>query len=132
MTFTTSTTKLTPEDQAALMRWPYVHTIPIFPADTVNKIVSLKQWSTFDFSQTDFRKEMLEGKYDNGAAAKLGPTLIGDLYSVALDFDGWDAVVAWFESWEQVVALAQKTLVEWHQDRGKIHVLNIYKGTITE
>lgn len=120
---TSSTTNLSPEDQKALMRWPYVYRIPIFAADSVNKGIHVNEWSTCDFSKTDFRKEMLEGKYDNGAAARLGLTLEGGLYSVTLDFDGWDAVVAWFESWERVVALAQKTLVEWHQDKGKIHIL---------
>ena len=56
--------------------------------------------------------------------ARLGPTLEGDLYSVCLDYDGPDAVNAWFRSWDNVVSLAQKkTLVEWHQDKGKIHVV---------
>lgn len=123
MTFTTNTTRLTAEDQEALMKWPYVYSIPIFAADSINKRIGLNGWPTLDFNKVDFRKEMLEGKYDNGAAARLGPTLKGDLYSVALDFDGWDAVLAWFETWERVLELAQKTLVEWHQDKGRIHVL---------
>lgn len=95
---TSSTTNLSPEDQKALMRWPYVYRIPIFAADSVNKGIHVNEWSTCDFSKTDFRKEMLEGKYDNGAAARLGPTLEGGLYSVALDFDGWDAVVVYPQS----------------------------------
>jgi putative DNA primase/helicase len=119
----TATPKLSPEDQEALMKWPYAYGMPIFPADSINKRISLNGWPTFDFCKTDFRKEMLEGKYDDGAAARTGRTLKGDLYAVALDFDGWDAVVAWFETWERVLALAQKTLIEWHQDKGKIHVL---------
>jgi hypothetical protein len=117
-------TTLSPEDQEALMRWPYEYKIPIFPADTINKTVSVKQWSTTDFSKVDFRAEMLRGAYDNGAAARLGQTLEEGLYSIALDFDGWDAVVAWFGSWDNVLAHSKKSpLVEWHQDQGKIHVI---------
>ena len=55
--------------------------------------------------------------------ARLGLTLDGKLYATALDFDGIDAVNAWFEKWDRALALAQKTLVEWHQDKGKIHVV---------
>ena len=112
------------------MRWPYIYGIPIFAADSINKHVYVNGWSTFDFSKTDFRKEMLLGRYDDGAAARLGPTLKGDLYTVALDFDGWDAVEAWFQTWDRVVALAQKTLVEWHQDKGKIHVVMFTKESL--
>jgi hypothetical protein len=117
-----TTTKLSKEDQKILMRWPYVYGIPIFEADSVNKEIHLSGWSTSDFRQ--------KGRYDKGAAARLGPTLKGDLYSVCLDFDGWEAVFAWFESWDRVVALAQKTLIEWHQNKGKIHVLMFTKESI--
>lgn len=105
------------------MRWPYVCKIAIFPADTVNKTVGLKQWPTIDFSKVDFRTEMKRGVYDNGAACRLGQTLEEGLYSIALDFDGWDAVEAWFGSWENVLKHSEKSLVEWHQDKSKIHVL---------
>jgi P4 family phage/plasmid primase-like protien len=124
-------TRLSPEDQEALMRWPYVYGIPIFPADSINKHISLTGWPTLDFTKVDFRGEMLKGMYDNGAAARTGRTLMAKgLYSTALDFDGWDALKAWFGSWERVLALAQKTLVEWHQDNGKIHVLLFTKEPI--
>lgn len=116
-------TKLTKEDQEALMRWPYIYGIPIFEADSINKEIHVKKWSTFDFNQINFKAEMLKGRYDNGAAVRLGSTLKGDLYATALDFDGLEAVLAWFGSWDRVLKLAQKTLVEWHQDKGKIHVL---------
>lgn len=127
MKFTTGTTKLTPQDQDALMKWPQIHGLPLLPADSINKKINTNEWSTFDFSHTDFKKEMLEGKFDNGAAVRLGPTLKGDLYAVALDFDGWHAVVAWFGNWERVLMLSQRTLVEWHQDKGKIHALLLTK-----
>jgi hypothetical protein len=114
-----ATTRLSKKEQDALMRWPEIYKIPIFPADTVNKTVNFKGWPDKDFSKINFRKEMLKGAYDNGVAARLGLTLDGKLYAVALDFDGWDAVIAWFESCDRVLALSQKTLVEWHQDKGK-------------
>ena len=131
MTVASNTTRLSPEDQDALMRWPYVYGIPIFPADSINKGIYVRSWPTKDFSKTDFRKEMLKGAYDNGAAARLGLTLDGKLYTVALDFDGEDAVNAWFDSsWEHVLTAAGRTLIEWHQDKGKIHVLFFAKEPI--
>jgi P4 family phage/plasmid primase-like protien len=117
------TTYLSAEDQYALMLWPHAHRIPIIPADTANKTISLKQWPTMDFGNIDFKTEMFKGKYDKGAAIRLGPTLQEDVYSVALDFDGWDAVIAWFGSWENVLLYSKKSLVEWHQNKGKIHVI---------
>lgn len=67
-----TTTVLSPEDQEMLMRWPFVHKIPIFEADSVNKAVNLMQWSTMDFRKTDFRAEMLKGVYDKGGAKTAG------------------------------------------------------------
>ena len=109
------------------MIWPYAHRIPIIPADTANKTISLKQWPTMDFSNIDFKIEMLRGKYDEGAAIRLGPTLQEGVYSVALDFDGWEAVIAWFGLWDNVLAYSKKSLVEWHQEKGKIHVILLTK-----
>ena len=43
------TTRLSKEDQERLMIWPYVYRIPIFPADTINKEISLIGWNTKDF-----------------------------------------------------------------------------------
>ena len=105
------------------MRWPYKYGIPILPADTYNKEIHYDNWQNEDFSKTDFRKEMLDGKYDKGAAARTGPTLNEGVYAIALDFDNWDAVIAWFGSWENVLAYSKKSLVEWHQNQGKIHVI---------
>jgi Bifunctional DNA primase/polymerase, N-terminal len=117
------TTKLLPEDQEALMLWPEKRGIPIFPADSCNKGIHYNGWQEQDFSKVDFRKEMLDCKYDNGAAARTGKTLNEGIYAIALDFDHWDAVIAWFGSWENVVAHSKKSLVEWHKNQGKIHVI---------
>jgi hypothetical protein len=116
-------TRLSPEDQQMLMRWPEIYRIPIFPANPVAREIHYDGWKEQDFSKVDFRKEMLDGKYDNGAAARTGPTLSKDIYSIALDFDHWDAVIAWFGSWDNVVAHSKKSLVEWHKNQGKIHVV---------
>ena len=40
----------------------------------------------------------------------LGRTLAGNLYSFALDFDGEDAVLAWFGSWDRVLDAAKRPL----------------------
>lgn len=117
------TTKLTPEDQEALMRWPEVYRVPIFEADSTNKEIHYDNWQNQDFTKTDFRAKMLRGDYDNGFAARMGRTLDGDKYTVALDFDGPDAVNAFFREWNSVVVLAQDVLIEWHQDRGKLHLV---------
>lgn len=116
-------TKLSAEDQETLMRWPYEYKIPIFPADPYNKEIHYNGWQELDFNKVDFRKEMVDGKYDNGAAARTGQTLNEGVYSIALDFDHPDAVIAWFGSWENVVVHSKKSLIEWHKNEGKIHVI---------
>ena len=99
------------------MRWPYVYGIPILPADVVNKRPILNHWNTADLSKVNFKAEMLKGTYDKGQPARLGPTLQPGIYSIALDFDDWDAVIAWFGTWENVLTYSKKSLVEWHQNK---------------
>jgi hypothetical protein len=38
-----------------------------------------------------------------------------------LDFDGWDAVLAWFSSWEGVIEASKRTRIEWHGDKTRLH-----------
>jgi hypothetical protein len=38
-----------------------------------------------------------------------------------LDFDGWNAVIEWFGSWDIVVEASRRTRIEWHKDEGRIH-----------
>jgi hypothetical protein len=116
-------TILTIEQQRAVLEWPRGVGIGIFQADTKNKLISLMDWPKVDLNKIDYETELASGKYDNGIAGRLGKTLSGDHYAIALDFDGWDAVVAWFGTWERVESFAQKNIVEWHKDRGKIHVI---------
>ena len=55
----------------------------------------------------------------------LGKTLPGcpHPYCFALDFDGDDAVAEFFGSWEDVQSRSKKTRIEWHQDKGSIHIV---------
>jgi hypothetical protein len=92
-------TKLTPEQQSAVLYWPTIAKIPIIPCDSRTKDVNYQGWNDLDFSQTDFDTKLAAGEYDNGIALVLGKTLSEPYYySFALDFDGWDAVSEWFGS----------------------------------
>jgi hypothetical protein len=42
---------------------------------------------------------LANGLYDHGIALRTGKTISGNKYLVVLDFDGWEAVIAWFSSW---------------------------------
>jgi hypothetical protein len=96
-------TKLSAEEQTAILYWPEIARIPIIPADTRNKRIWLNGWSKVDFANYDFRSRLGNGDYDNGIAVRLGKTLSSEYFSVALDFDGMDSVLAWFVSWENVI-----------------------------
>jgi hypothetical protein len=121
----TSRTRLTLEERADALAWPEIRDIPIFPADSRNKRISMYCWQKMDFANYDFRSKLEAGDYDNGIAIRTGRTISGKnaAYSIAIDFDGWDAVEEWFGNWERVESLSQKTLIEWHKNRAKIHVL---------
>ena len=82
-------------------------------------------WQKMDFTNYDFKSKLEAGEYDNGIAIRTGRTITGKnaAYSIAIDFDGWDAVREWFGNWERVESLSQKTLIEWHKNIAKIHVL---------
>jgi hypothetical protein len=96
--------------------------IPIFPADTKNKEIHLNGWSEKDFSKIDFTAECDSGKYDNGLAIRTGKTISGKHNLIAIDFDGINAVLAWFGSWEQVLEVAKRTRIEWHGDKWRLHM----------
>ena len=119
---TVSVTKLTPGEQAPVLRWPELFGVGIIHAKSKVKEVHYTEWQKLDFSTVDFKKNLERGMYDEGIAIRTGKTLSGMKYLAVLDFDGWEAVVAWFGTWENVIALSKKTLIEWHQDQGKIHV----------
>ena len=104
--------------------------IPIIPADTRNKKIWLNGWSTMDFTDYEFRSKLENGEYDNGIAVRLGKTLSSEFYSVALDFDGRDAVLEWFGSWEKVVETAKRTRIEWHKDKWRLHMFFLTKEPI--
>jgi hypothetical protein len=53
------------------------------------------------------------------------------MFSFALDFDGWDAVITWFGSWENVLEVSKKTRIEWHEDKCRIHIFFLAERPIT-
>ena len=116
---------MTPEEQAAVLAWTEIRDIPIFPADSKNKHIYTHGWQKMDFANYDFKSKLEAGEYDNGIAIRTGRTISGKnaAYSIAIDFDGWNAVQEWFGNWERVETLSQKTLIEWHKNRDKIHIL---------
>ena len=121
----------TQEDQDKILSWPYVYDIAIFKGDTKNKHIDKKGWQEENYSKADFKQRLESGLYDLGICIALGKTISRTHYTFALDFDGWDAITAWFggdtkeETWERVKALARRTRVEWHEnfEDGKIHVI---------
>jgi hypothetical protein len=123
-------TRLTVEQQSRLLYWPTILKIPVIEANTVNKKIFVNGWQQMDFSNVDFKAKLLNGDYDNGAAIRCGLNLTKEYYVIALDFDGWNAIEAWFGTWDRVLALAKKQIVEWHQDRNKIHVILLSKMSI--
>ena len=125
------TTSWSEEDQKKILEWPYTHGIPIFECDTKNKGIHTFSWQSEDYTKADFKQRLESGLYDQGIAAVMGKTISGEEYAWSLDFDGWDAIIAWFggetkeEAWERVKLLSGRTRVEWHEDweDGKIHVV---------
>jgi hypothetical protein len=121
----TPKTKLTIEQQSAVLYWPTTATIPIIPCNSKVKGFSSNWKNSVDFSKVDFNAKLANGEYDNGIALVLGKTLQPDheIYSFALDFDGLDAVLEFFGSWDHVLRLSKETRMEWHGDKGRIHVV---------
>ena len=94
--------------------------MPVFPADTRRKGLYINGWSEINFASIDYKTNLANGLYDNGIAIRTGRTSKG-LYLIVLDFDGWNAVIEWFGSWDNVVEASRRTRIEWHQDKGRIH-----------
>jgi hypothetical protein len=124
------TSRLSKEDRHAVSYWTEIAGIGIFPADTKNKEIHLNGWSEMDFSSIDFNSELNSGKYDNGIAIRTGRTISGKHHLIAIDFDGMDAVFAWFGSWDQVREIAKRTRIEWHQDKWRLHMFILASRSI--
>jgi len=60
-----TTTRLTPEEQQAILQWPEQNDISIFPADTKNKKIWLSSWQDLDFSNTDFKATNIGLSYNH-------------------------------------------------------------------
>src|SRR5262249_18512699 len=114
------------EQQKAVLNWPSKYHIPVLGCDSRRKKVWTERWQKLDLNNVNWKAKLEQGCYDNGIAIRLGRCLSNDkrqLCSFAFDFDNWDAVEAWFGSWENVLTWSNKTRIEWHEDRHKIHML---------
>ena len=108
------------EEQQAILYWTETIGVPVFPADTRRKGLYINGWSEINFASIGYKTNLANGLYDNGIAIRTGRTSKG-LYLIVLDFDGWNAVIEWFGSWDNVVEASKRTRIEWHQDKGRIH-----------
>jgi len=114
------TTSWTETDQSEIRRWAKTVKVAIIPAVTKSKELHVTDWQELDASKIDYDSNIQSGIYDHGIAIRAGKTLDG-LYLIVLDFDGWDAVQAWFGSWENVLEAARRTRIEWHGDKTRLH-----------
>ncbi len=129
-----TTTRLTPKQQSDVLYWRTIAKIPIIPCDSKVKGFSSNWKNGVDFSTIDFVANLKAGKYDKGIALVLGKTLSESPYpySFALDFDGLDAVIEFFGSWDNVQSLSKKTRIEWHQDKGRLHIVFFSEKDVTK
>jgi hypothetical protein len=123
-------TRLTTQQQSRLLYWTDTLKIPIIEANTANKKIFVHGWQNLNYSNVDFKAKLLNGDYHNGVAIRCGLNLTKEYHVIALDFDGWDAIEAWFGNWDRVLALVKKQIVEWHQDKTKIHVILLSKMSV--
>jgi hypothetical protein len=128
----TATTKLTPEQQSAVLYWPTIAKIPIIPCDSRVKGFNFPNWSNAVLTAEDWESNVAAGLYDNGIALRLGATLQPGLYSFALDFDGENAVKEFFRSWDNVQRWSKNTRIEWHQDKGRLHIVFFSENNVTK
>jgi hypothetical protein len=123
---------LTAEDRPDILYWPRIAKIPITGGcNGMTKEVFQRAWNRTDYTKIDFEAKLAAGDYDAGFALVLGKTLQADLdlYAFALDFDGWEAVEAWFGSWDKVLDVAKRTRLEWHgEDKGSLHLFLMCRG----
>lgn len=118
-----------------ILYWPHIAHIGFIECDSKSKQVYIKEWQKLDLDNVDYESNLKAGLYKNGIAIRLGKCLTNgsgkQLYSFALDFDGWDAVKEWFGTWEKVLEVAKKTRIEWHQDQNRIHMFFLAPRPVT-
>jgi hypothetical protein len=122
---TTTNTKLSKEDQETIRKWWRDYDVPVIGVYSRDKDVRLIDWPDMDFTNYNFEAALQRGDYDNGIAIRLGKTLTGKNgeYLTAIDLDRKPAVKAWFGEWDRVLRYAQSGLIQWHNDKGSLHVL---------
>jgi len=120
---------LNPED---ILDWPRNKKIGIVWCKSDEKEYKA-YWKDVDFNTIDYESNVKNGIYNQGIALVLRKCLepFSDHYAFALDFDGWPAVAAFFgypgdiedQIWERVIEYSQKHRVEWHKNKGRLHVI---------
>src|SRR5689334_21830547 len=123
MMSSTSTTTLSQEDQNNILYWPRIAKLGAIRIDSTAKpkpIYDLERWRGVNLNDIDYESKVKSGWFDKGTAIRLGRTLDGKYYCIGIDFDGYDAVIAWSGSWENVLKVADRTRIEWHGDKGRI------------
>src|SRR5690349_15044434 len=104
-----------------LRYWPYIAKLGLVRIDSKNRKFNLEtdEQRKQDVNTIDHEARIQSGCYDSGAAVRLGWTIGGQYYAIAIDLDGWHAVKAWFggitddETWDLVLQYAKTKRVEW-------------------
>src|SRR5215813_8819837 len=84
-----TTTKLTPEQQKAVLDWSRKYHIPVFGCDSREKKVWTEGWQKLDLNNVDSEAKLRQACYDNGIVIRLGRCLSKgkqQLWSFAFDF----------------------------------------------
>ena len=115
-------TRLTPEEKAAILRWPRVEGVPILAHNSTTKECHVPGWSTINLENENFEENLANGLYDAGVSVRTGATLLAcrAKYLIGLDYDGEDAVAARFgtTNFDEIIEIINQedTLIEWHED----------------
>lgn len=127
---TTASERFNKDNAAAISFWAKKEDIPFIYCQTYpEKKVWVNDWPNIDYTNVDFADKTHAQNLNyqnleiNGIAIILGQTIHKDCYIWALDFDGWDAIEKWFNTWEDVEESAKKTRIEHHKSNDSIHYL---------
>lgn len=116
-----------------ILYWPRTAHIGIVQVDSQNRRYDLAKWKDYDFNAANYEENVRQGLYNTGIALRLGKCIkpFQDRHIFAFDFDGWHSVVLWFgepgetdeQIWDKVLQMARETRIEWHNNRGRLHML---------
>ncbi len=102
----------------------------VIPANSVNK----KTWIEWKNGPINFQVNPIpedlhnewkaENQFKDGYAIIVGKLWFGEnagKYGLVIDYDKWEAVEKWFGVWDNVIESANRTRIEWHQNKEKLH-----------